>query len=75
MKMKKIGSCKILRKFEAKDYEIEFIDDVGISPIFNVVYMYHYRVDETNGEENKKEFQWVKSMLVVENPQMENIID
>jgi hypothetical protein len=34
--MKKIGPCKILQKFEANAYEIEFPDDVGISPIFNI---------------------------------------
>jgi hypothetical protein len=30
MKMKKIGSCKILIKFEENVYEIELPDDVGI---------------------------------------------
>jgi hypothetical protein len=48
---------------------------VGISPIFNVAYMYAYREDEARGEENQKEVQWVKQMPVAENPQMEKIID
>jgi hypothetical protein len=73
--MKKIGPCKILSKFEPNAYEIEFLYDVGISPIFNVAYMYPYREDETNGAENQKEFQWVKKMPIAENPQMEKIID
>jgi hypothetical protein len=47
--MKKIGPCKILRKFDANTYEIEFPDDVGISPIFNVSYLYPYRKDDTEG--------------------------
>jgi hypothetical protein len=47
MKMKKIGPCKILRKFEANAYEIEFPNDVGISPIFNIADLYPYRVDGT----------------------------
>lgn len=47
-----IGPCKILRKFEANDYEIELPDDVGISPIFNVVDMYSYKANEPGGEEN-----------------------
>ena len=34
LKMKRIGPCKILRKFDANTYEIELPDDVGISPIF-----------------------------------------
>jgi hypothetical protein len=55
MKMKKIGPCKILRKFEANAYEIELLDDVGISPIFNVADMYPYRTDEADGEENQQE--------------------
>jgi hypothetical protein len=42
LKMKKIGPCKILRKFDANTYEIELPNDVGISPIFNVVYLYPY---------------------------------
>jgi hypothetical protein len=55
LKMKKIGSCKILRKFKANDYEIELLDDVGISPIFNVAYLYPYREDEAGGKESQKE--------------------
>jgi hypothetical protein len=67
LKMKKIGSCNILRKFEANAYEIEFPDDVGMSPIFNVADLYPYREDESRGEETQKEFQWVKQLSVVEN--------
>jgi hypothetical protein len=49
LKMKKIGPYKILRKFVANDYEIEFLEDVGISPIFNVEDMYPYKMDDTRG--------------------------
>jgi hypothetical protein len=70
MKIKKIGSCKILRKFEANAYEIELPYDVGISPILNVADRYPYREYEARGEETQKEFQWVKNM-----PVDENIID
>jgi hypothetical protein len=58
--MKKIGSCKNIRKFETNYYEIEFLDDVGISPIFNTTYMYPYRAYEEDGEESQKLVQWVK---------------
>ena len=45
--MKKIGPCKILRKFDANSYEIEFLEDVGISPIFNVSDLYPYKKYDT----------------------------
>jgi hypothetical protein len=60
VKMKNIGLCKILRKFEANAYEIELPNDVGISPILNLVDLYPYRSYEVDGEESRKEFQWVK---------------
>jgi hypothetical protein len=53
--MKNMGLCKILRKFEKISYEIEFPDDMGISPIFNVAYMYPYREDKLGGVESQKE--------------------
>jgi hypothetical protein len=56
LKMKKIGPCKILRKFEANAYEIELPDGVGISPIFNVEDLYPYREDETEGSEDQRKF-------------------
>jgi hypothetical protein len=52
LKMKKIGPCKILGKFEANSYEIELPNGLRISPIVNVVDMYPYRVDEERGEDN-----------------------
>jgi hypothetical protein len=73
--MKKIGPCKILRKFDANAYEIELPEGVGISPIFNISDLYPYREDDTRGSEDQKEIQWEKQMPVAENPQMEKIID
>jgi hypothetical protein len=75
MKLKKIRPCKILRKFNANAYERELPEDVGVSPIFNISYMYPYREDNTKGSEYQKEIQWEKQMPVAENPQMEKIID
>jgi hypothetical protein len=43
LKMKKIGPCKILRKFVANAYEIELPKHIGISPIFNATNSYPYR--------------------------------
>ena len=37
LKFKKIGPCRVLRKFSTNAYEIELPLDIGISPIINVV--------------------------------------
>ena len=43
---KKIGPCKILRKFSSNAYEVELPKDVGISPILNVSDLYPYHANE-----------------------------
>jgi hypothetical protein len=73
--MKKIGPCKILRKFDANTYEIELPDGVGISPIFNVSDLYPYMNDDIWGLEDKEKVQWEKQMPIAEKPQMEKIVD
>jgi hypothetical protein len=75
LKMKKIGPCKVIRKFGANAYEIELPDGVRISPIFNVTDLYPYRAEEEGAEDEQKEIQWTKQMPVAEKPQMESIID
>ena len=45
--MKKIGPCRILRKFSANVYELEMPTGVGISPIFNVADLYPYVIGDT----------------------------
>jgi hypothetical protein len=52
LKLKKIGPCKILRRFGENAYEIELPEDVVISPIFNIVDMYPYREDGAEGSED-----------------------
>jgi hypothetical protein len=52
--MKKIGPCKVVKKFGANTYEIELPDGVGISPIFNVVDLYPYRAEEIGAEDEHK---------------------
>jgi hypothetical protein len=66
--MKKIGPCKILRKFDANAYDIELLDDVGISPIFNISDLYPYWKDDTEGSKDQDKIQWEKQIPVVEKP-------
>jgi hypothetical protein len=75
LKMKNIGPCMILRKFTANAYEIEFPDNVGISPIFNVPDLYPYRRDEAGESDDQKEFQWEEQFPTIEKPHMEKIIE
>ena len=42
LKFKKIGPCRVLRKFFANSYEIELPPNIGITPIFNVADFYKY---------------------------------
>jgi hypothetical protein len=66
--MKNIGPCKILRKFDANAYEIKLPNGVGISPIFNVLYLYPYRKYDTEGSEYQGKIHWEKQMPVAEKP-------
>ena len=57
LKIKKIGPCKILRKIATNAYEIELPDNVGISLIFNVAYLYPYSRDDVGELDDQEEFQ------------------
>jgi hypothetical protein len=49
--MKKIGPCKVLKKFGANAYEIELPNGIRISSIFNIVDLYPYRAGEPGAED------------------------
>jgi hypothetical protein len=70
--MKKIGPCKIIRKFGENAYEIELPDGIEISPIFNISDLYPYRAEE---DSEHREVQWTKQILVAEKPLMESILN
>jgi hypothetical protein len=73
--MKKIGPCKVLRKFGNNAYEIELPNEIGISPIFNVSDFHPYRAGEAETGDEQPAIQWTKQMPVAEKPQMECILD
>jgi hypothetical protein len=58
LNMKKIGPCKILRKFVANAYEIELPENLGISPIFTIANLYPYSMDDTKDTNALEEIQW-----------------
>jgi hypothetical protein len=53
--MKKIGPCKVIRKFGTNAYDIELPNGVRISLIFNIADLYPYRAEEAGAEEEQKE--------------------
>jgi hypothetical protein len=75
LKMKKIGPCKVLRKFGENAYEIELSNGIGISLIFNIVDLYPYRVGEAETGNEQPVIQWAKQMSIAEKPRMECILD
>ena len=79
MTMKKIGPCRILRKFSANAYELEMPTGVVISPIFNVADLYPYVAGDTRtfaeGEYPTEDLQWVGKMPVAQPLEVEAILD
>ena len=51
LQMRNFGPCKILRKFDSGNaYEVELLDDMDISPIFNVADLHEYYEFEDDDE-------------------------
>jgi hypothetical protein len=75
LKMKKIGSCKVLKKFGENAYELELPEGIGISPIFNISDLYPYRADDASTGTEEPVVQWQKQLPVAQKPQIECILD
>jgi hypothetical protein len=68
LKMKKIGPCRVLKKFGANAYEIELPDGIEISPIFNILDLYSYKAREASTENEQRMIQWTKQIPVADKP-------
>jgi hypothetical protein len=75
LKMKKIGPCRVLKKFGTNAYEIELPDGIRISPIFNILDLYPYKAKETGTGDEQPVIQRKKQMPVADKTQMECILD
>ena len=68
LNIKKFDSCKVFRRFDSGNaYEVKLLDDMGISPIFNVVDFYeYYEFDEeivVLSDHPKKQMEEVENIL------------
>jgi hypothetical protein len=68
LKMKKIGSCRVLKKFGENTYELELQEGMGISPIFNISDLYPYNVEEADTGTKEPVIQWQKQFPVAQKP-------
>jgi hypothetical protein len=60
LKMKKIGPCRVLKKFGQNAYEPELPEGIGISMIFNILDLYPYIAEETDTGTEEPVVQWKK---------------
>jgi hypothetical protein len=68
LKMKKIGPCRVLRKFGENTYELELQEGMGISPIFNISDLYPYNTEEADTGTKEPVIQWQKKFPVAQKP-------
>ena len=82
LKFKKIGPCKIIRKFSSNAYEIQLPPRVGITPIFIVADLFPYIASLGDEEATRRERNttdeedlWLKQMPAAQPLEIEGILD
>ena len=80
IKIKKIGPCRIVRKFSTNAYEIELPEGIGTSPIFIVEDLYPYKETElelskeSTGDEVKI-LNWEEQMPKIVKKEVEAVLE
>lgn len=65
LKPKKFGPCKILKRMNDNAYLLELLEELDISPIFNVVDLHSHSVgtkDDEMVEDRNEEENWTKHL-------------
>ena len=80
LKMKKIGPCRIIRKFSSNAYEIEFPEGIRISPVLIVTDLYPYKETKTELQEETTEnevqtFNWEEQMPKTVKKEVEAVLE
>ena len=82
LQFKKIGLCKILRKFSVNAYELQLPPGIGISPIFNVADLFPYtsspKDDRVTPPEWDTQFEngsWMRQMPTAQPLEIKRILD
>lgn len=82
LKFKKIGPCKILRKFSTNAYELQLPPGIGISPIFNVVDLFPYTASPEGDssthpkwDTQEESSSWMRQMTLAQPLEIEGILD
>jgi hypothetical protein len=79
LRPKKFGPCKIMKRINENAYLIDLLEDLDISPIFNVVDLHSHSVgtndDQMDDDQNEKEDNWTQHLPKKKRKQVERVLD